>query len=210
VLAEAIMRAALMHGEGAEEAERTVVGAVLEVLRGTGRTFVYNSWVWVMGDTPEGVDLADEEAKVDPPPMFTWRPAVEDWVLDVAEEEVRTFVVRSGIAYGRTYGGSVGELVDSARERGAARYVVPSEGENNSWTLVHLDDLGDLYLRLLEREAPGGTLLLAVSDGPHRAWEIAEAASRAGGAAAIGLDAFGSFGLRGVRTRRTGVLRITA
>ena len=76
----------------------------------------------------------------------------------------------------------MGELVDSARECGAARYVVPPEGENNSWTLVHLDDLGDLYVRLLEREAPGGTLLLAVSDGPHRAWEIAEAASRAGGA----------------------------
>lgn len=36
----------------AEEAERTVVGAVLDALRGTGRTFVYNSGVWVMGDTP--------------------------------------------------------------------------------------------------------------------------------------------------------------
>jgi hypothetical protein len=33
-------------------------GAVLDVLRGTGRTFVYNSGVWVMGDTPKGVDLA--------------------------------------------------------------------------------------------------------------------------------------------------------
>ncbi|MBA3471756.1 MAG: NAD(P)H-binding protein, partial [Rubrobacter sp.] len=180
---EAVVHAALMHGEGAEEAERSVVGAVLDVLRGTGRTFVYNSGVWVMGDTPEGVDLADEETRVDPPPMFTWRPAVEDWVLVAAREEaVRTFVVRSGIAYGRFAGGTVGELVDSARERGAARYVVPPEGENNSWALVHLDDLGDFYIRLLEGEAPGGTLLLAVSDGPHRVREIAEAASRAGGA----------------------------
>ena len=74
------------------------------------------------------------------------------------------------------------KLVDSAREHGAARYFVSPKGENNSWTLVHLDDLGDLYARLLEGEAPGGILLLAVSDGPHRAWEIAEATSRAGGA----------------------------
>ena len=72
--AEAVVHAALMHGEGAEEAELTVVGAMLDVLWGTGRTFVYNSGVWVMGDTPEGVDLADEETRVDPPPMFTWRP----------------------------------------------------------------------------------------------------------------------------------------
>jgi nucleoside-diphosphate-sugar epimerase len=78
--------------------------------------------------------------------------------------------------------GRWGELVDPVRERSAARYVVLSEGESNLWTLVHLDDPGDLYVRLLEVEAPGGTLLLAVSNGPHRAREIAEAASRAGGA----------------------------
>ncbi|HLL57928.1 MAG TPA: hypothetical protein VK359_08410 [Rubrobacteraceae bacterium] len=47
---------------------------------------------------------------------------------------------------------------------------------------MRLDDLGNLYTRLLEGEAPGGTLLLAASDGSYRAREIAEAASRAGGA----------------------------
>jgi nucleoside-diphosphate-sugar epimerase len=120
--AEAVVHAALMHGDGAEEAERTVVGAVLDVLRGTGRTFVYNSGVWVMGDTPKGVDLAEEETSVDPPPMFTWRPAVEEWVLGATREEgMHTFVVRSGMTYGRSRGGIVGELVDSAREHGAAR-----------------------------------------------------------------------------------------
>src|SRR4028118_1007791 len=72
--------------------------------------------------------------------------------------------------------------VASAREHGAARYVVPPESENNSWTLVHLDELGGLYVRLLEGEAPGGTLLLATSDGSRRAREIAEPASRAGSA----------------------------
>jgi nucleoside-diphosphate-sugar epimerase len=44
--ADAVVRVTLMHGEGAEEAERTAVGAVLDVLRGTGRTFVDNSGVW--------------------------------------------------------------------------------------------------------------------------------------------------------------------
>ena len=58
----------------------------------------------------------------------------------------------------------------------------PPESENYSWTLVHLDELGGLYVRLLEGEAPGGTLLLATSDGSRRAREIAEPASRAGSA----------------------------
>ena len=61
-----------------------MVGAVLDVLRGTGRTYVYNSGVWVMGDTPEGADLANEETRVDPPPMYTWRSAVMDWLLGAA------------------------------------------------------------------------------------------------------------------------------
>ncbi len=102
---EAVVHAALMHGEGVEEAERTVVGAVLDVLRGTGRTFVYNSGVWVMGDTPEGVDLADEETGVDPPPMFTWRPAVEEWVLGAAREEgVRSWSGRGSPTAGAMVG----------------------------------------------------------------------------------------------------------
>ena len=46
---DVVVRVTLMHGEGTEEAERSVVGAVLDVLRGTGRTFVYNSGVWPWG-----------------------------------------------------------------------------------------------------------------------------------------------------------------
>ena len=46
---DAVVGVTLMHGERTEEAERTVAGAVLDVLRGTGRTFVYNSGVWPWG-----------------------------------------------------------------------------------------------------------------------------------------------------------------
>jgi hypothetical protein len=61
--------------------------------------------------------------------LFTWRPAVEECVLGAAREEgVRTFVARSGIAYGRrSRDGTMGKFVDSAREHDAIRYVVPPE-----------------------------------------------------------------------------------
>jgi nucleoside-diphosphate-sugar epimerase len=69
-------------------------------------------------------------------------------------------------------------LVQSARERGAARY--PGTGENR-WPLVHVDDLANLYRLALER-APAGSLFIAASGPALRLREIAEAASRAAGA----------------------------
>ncbi len=45
-----------------------------------------------MGDTPEGVDLADKETTVDPPPMFVWQPGVEEWVLGAAREKGGAYV----------------------------------------------------------------------------------------------------------------------
>jgi hypothetical protein len=61
--ADAVAHAALMHDEGTEEAECTVVGAVLDVLWDTGRTSAYNSGLWVKRDTSEGVDLAEAASR---------------------------------------------------------------------------------------------------------------------------------------------------
>lgn len=180
---DAVVHAAAVRGERAERADRTTVGAALGALRGTGATFVYTSGALVMGDTPEGVDLADEETPIDPVPMLAWRPAVEELVLGAAEG-VRAFVVRPAFVFGPGGGGAIAEAVGPVEKRKAARYVAPPRGEENSWTLVHRDDLGDLYARLLllASDLPGGNLLLAAGDGPHRARDIVEAASRAAGA----------------------------
>lgn len=173
---EAVVHAATTHGPEAGEADRTAVGAILEVMEGTGRTFVYTSGAWVMGTTPTGVALADEQTPIDPTPMLAWRPAVEREVLGAASRRVRTFVVRPALVYGGD-----GGVVGRARDRGVGRFVSSPEGET-SWTLVHRDDLGDLYARLLVSELAGGTLLVAAGDGPYRVREVAVAASRAAGA----------------------------
>ena len=174
---EAVVHAATTHGEEAEEADRSAVGAILDVFEGTNRTFVYTSGGWVMGSTPEGVALADEESPIDPTPMLAWRPAVEELVLGA--EGVRSLVVRPALVYGAG-GGVVEELVGWARERGAARFVSPPEG-GISWTLVHRDDLGDMYVRLLGLSLPNGGLIVAAGNGPYRVSEIASAAGRTAG-----------------------------
>jgi hypothetical protein len=56
---DAVVGVTLMHGERTEEAERTVAGAVLDVLRGNGADVRIQQRGVVMGDTPEGVDLAE-------------------------------------------------------------------------------------------------------------------------------------------------------
>lgn len=179
--AGAVVHAATTGDSGAEEADRTAVEEALDSLRGSGGTFVYTSGGWVMGETPGylGDPPADEESPVDPAPSLRWRPAVERRVLEAASTHgVRTLVLRPALVYGNG-GGVVAELVESARNRGAPRYVVDDEpGSDPLWTLVHTSDLGDLYVRALERsEVAGGTLLIAAGTDPVPVREIAAGAS---------------------------------
>jgi nucleoside-diphosphate-sugar epimerase len=155
--------------------DREAVRAMLDGLRGTGKPFIYTSGIWVLGNT--GATPADESASLQPIALVAWRPAVEAMVLQAAKQGVRTMVIRPAIVYGRG-GGIPAELVKSARETGAARYV--GDGQNR-WPMVHVHDLADLYARALDR-ATAGTLLHAADDTAFRVVEIAEAASDAASA----------------------------
>lgn len=184
--AGAVVHAATTGDTDAEEADQAAVEGTLEALRGTGGAFVYTSGGWVMGETSGSVGdpPSDEESPVEPAPSLSWRPAVERWVLEAAAARgVRTVVVRPALVYGRG-GGVVAELVESARERGGARYVVgDAPGSEPLWTLVHTADLGCLYARILARPeaVPGGTLLIAAGGGPVPVREVAAEASQVQG-----------------------------
>ncbi len=176
---ETVVYAAAPEGTDAADVDRGAVESILDELHGTGRTFVYTSGGWVIGST--GGKVADEESPVDPPPGMEWRPAVEELVLSAAGERgVRTFVVRPALVYGAG-GGVVGELVGWARDYGTARYVEPPDREC-FWTLVHREDLGRFYARLVEETGvPGEKLLLLVGSGPFLARGISAAAGRTAG-----------------------------
>jgi nucleoside-diphosphate-sugar epimerase len=167
--AEGVIHAGTTNDGGVDgEAVRIMLDAV----RGTGKPFIYTSGIWVLGNT--GSTPADESAPLKPIALVAWRPAVEAMVLEAAKQGVRTIVIRPAIVYGRG-GGIPAELVKSARETGAARYV--GDGQNH-WPMVHVHDLADLYARALDR-ATVGTLLHAADDTAFRVIEIAEAASDA-------------------------------
>jgi len=84
--------------------------------------------------------------------------------------------VRPGIVYGGK-GGVSGMLFGSAVKGGAAQMV--GDGANH-WPMVHVDDLAELYVRLVER-APAGSIYNATDASQHTQKEIAEAASKAAG-----------------------------
>lgn len=173
--ADAVIHTALPAAADAPQVDRAAVEAILFELSQFNRPFIYTSGCWVLGST--GGRIADEEAPLTPTPLVAWRPAVEQLVLEAARHGVQGVVLRPAMVYGRG-GGLVTSFVQSARKYGAARII--GDGENR-WTFVHVDDLADLYVRALG--AASGTLLFAAHGPAIRVREVAEAASRAAGAA---------------------------
>jgi len=151
------------------------VRAVLDALRGSGKPFVYTSGIWAYGDT--GGRVVTEDTPPNPAALAAWRPAIDREVLQSAADKVRSVVIQPGVVYGGG-GGIPAQFVETARRDGAARFVGTGE---NRWTVVHLEDLAELYVRALEH-APAGTLLIAVAGPSVRVADLARAASEGAGA----------------------------
>ena len=157
------------------ELDRRTISSARDLLRGqVGATFIYTSGCWVQGPT-DGV--ADESTPAKPARAVSWRPAHEQAALEMARDGIRSVVVRPGIVYGGARGGIPAMFFGTALKHGAAQTV--GAGENH-WPLVHIDDLAELYVRLVER-APAGSVYYAADASRLTQREIAEAAARAAG-----------------------------
>jgi nucleoside-diphosphate-sugar epimerase len=156
------------------ELDKKTITSAKDLLRGqVGATLIYTSGCWVQGAT-DGV--ADETAPLHPARAVAWRPAHEQLALEMAKDGIRSVVVRPAIVYGGK-GGVPGMFFGTALKHGAAQTI--GEGANH-WPLVHVDDLAELYVRLVER-APAGSVFNAADASRLTQREIAEAASRAAG-----------------------------
>ncbi|MDI2127690.1 NAD-dependent epimerase/dehydratase family protein [Yinghuangia seranimata] len=177
---------------GDEHADTAAIDALTQPLRGTGRALVYTSGIWVLGAT--GDNTATEDTPTDPIDIVGYRPRIEQQVLDAARDDVRTAVIRPGIAYG--HGGGIPALMlNWAKENGTGRYVGTPD---TRWPMVHIDDLAALYTLVLTKADPGtlwhgiahtavGTPALAAAadlaaGGTGRAepWPLAQAAETLG------------------------------
>jgi len=138
------------------------------------RLFVYTSGVWVYGNT--GGRMVSESTAPNPPVFATPRLASEDLVMRENRGTLRTLIVRPGCVYGGS-GGLTGAWFDSAAG-GAARVV--GDGRFR-WSMVHIDDLADLYVRAVESPWRG-EIFNATDRSRFSVVECAMAASFAAGA----------------------------
>ena len=173
---DAAIHAAFEYGDRGADVDRMAVETLLAAASaGAGpRSVVYTSGVWVLGNT--GERLADEDASTaGAAPIVAWRPTHERLVLEAAGGQLATAVVRPGMVYGGK-GGQVVAFFSSATKEGAATYVGSG---TNRWSLVHRDDLAQLYRLVVEKRARG--IFHGVDGAPVTVADAARAASQVAG-----------------------------
>jgi nucleoside-diphosphate-sugar epimerase len=168
---DAIVHTAFVYGAETAQIEDSLSNYLIQKLAGTKKKIIYTSGVWVYG--PCGDLFLTEEAPLVPVPLVAWRPAVEQAYLSAAKSGLHSIVIRPAMVYGGSSKGIFGEMIESARKNHVVRYV--GTGTNN-WSLIHVDDLGRLYVAALEK-APAGSVYNGSAGGPMTVHDIAIACS---------------------------------
>ncbi|MFF2088075.1 NAD-dependent epimerase/dehydratase family protein [Nocardia sp. NPDC058176] len=157
---DAAVHAASSNDERAGELDGIVVESLLSAFQGTGKALVYTSGLWLHGDT--GDEPATEVSPFAPPMVVAWRPALEQVLVDAAAERgVRTVRIRPGLVYGD--GRGYVPMLLSPQEDADGTVIRHLGDGSNRWSVVHADDLGELYASAVE-SAPGGSVYLGTNE----------------------------------------------
>ncbi len=158
-----------------------VVRSILPALAGTGKVFIQTSGSSVVSTYDEGEArdaVFHEDTPFPPMPEKATRVAIDNAVLASALDGVRSIVLRPSLIYGRGRGANpssvqIPRLIEQAKRAGVGRHV----GRGlNIWSNLHIDDVVELYVLLLEK-APAGSLFYA-ENGEASMRSAAEAISR--------------------------------
>lgn len=173
---------------------RPSVQVLLAALAGTGKPLLHTSGSSVVGDDARGnalsVAVFDEDTPFVVQPLKQARHALNQMILDAAEQGVRSAIICPTLIYGQSQGVNPSSiqipfLVEQARLHGAVRVVGLGL---NRWSTVHIDDLTDLYVMALEKAVPGAFFF--AENGESSFSEIGEAiAARLGFGAVTGISA---------------------
>jgi nucleoside-diphosphate-sugar epimerase len=137
------------------------------------RTIIYTSGVWLYGNTQN--EIVDEASDLNPPTVVSPRLAIERILLQAAKNNVATISLRPGCVYGQK-GGLTGMWFASALQR---RAQIIGDG-NFRWSMVHIEDLADAYVKAAE-SAFAGEIFNVTDRSRFTILECAQAASFAAG-----------------------------
>lgn len=159
--ADAVINAASSDHEGA-------VKALIEGLAGSGKTFLHTSGSSIVGDASGGeagqARIYHEDALPTPTADKAARVAIDQLVLDAAQQNIRSAVLCNTLIYGHgAVSGSASvqlpRLVRQTLKSGVVRHVGSG---GNIWSNVHIDDVAELYRLALEK-TPAGTFYFVES-----------------------------------------------
>ena len=117
-------------------------------LKDSGKSLIVTSSVHVLGDT--GPIPVGETRRLPPPMSYRSLAKLELEILGAAD--VRGVVVRPGMVHGARPTQFLGGWLGLSAHCGRGAYITPG---TNRWSAVHVDDLADLYCRLLKNARPG-------------------------------------------------------
>jgi nucleoside-diphosphate-sugar epimerase len=122
-------------------------------------SYIYTSGTWVHGDNRHtGQVVTDNTPLTAPAELVAWRPAKEARILQ--DDVLNGIVIRPALLYGK--GGSIFESAFRSASDGKVRWPGPAGGR---LSLIHCDDLADLYVRVSERaQVLGGRAFDAAND----------------------------------------------
>jgi nucleoside-diphosphate-sugar epimerase len=135
--------------------EHAAVSAIVEGLRGTGKTFIFTSGTGVLGQRTGGIWDENAWAEDDDIPfskLVVRRVETERLVQASAATGVRGLVLRPAAVWGDGYHSIAERLLSSYVKTGAVCYI--GEG-TNCYSAVNIDDLVDLYMLAMEKGVAG-------------------------------------------------------
>ncbi|HZZ09182.1 MAG TPA: NAD-dependent epimerase/dehydratase family protein [Paraburkholderia sp.] len=174
--ADAVINAASSDHDGA-------VKALIEGLAGSGKVLLHTSGSSIVGDASGGeagnARIYHEDALPEPTADKAARVAIDQRVLDAAQQNIRSAVLCNTLIYGHgAVQGSASvqlpRLVRQAQKSGVVRHVGSG---GNIWSNVHIDDVAELYRLALEK-TPAGTFYF-VESGEASFREMSAAIARA-------------------------------
>lgn len=132
-----------------------VIDAAFEAFAGSTKPFILTGGVWSWGSS---ADIA-ETSPVDAPAIVAWRSSGQARVLS---GEIAGNVVAPAVVYGN--GAGIPAIIAATEVVNGTANLIGSGDQH--WTTVHVDDLADLYLLVLESGVRGETYLGASGANP--------------------------------------------
>jgi nucleoside-diphosphate-sugar epimerase len=177
---DASVHCAAAEGPDRATLERTAMEALIAGGREAKvpRVIVMTSGVWAIGETREP---KDEDAEVSPVKLSAHRPELEREVIERGDKKLATAVIRPGMLYGGRSGAAAWLTDWIPSWAGLGRACAHVGDGQNRWSMIHHDDMGELYRLVIEKRARG--IFHAVEDEPVR---VADAAKLLGEVAGLG------------------------